>query len=74
MITAIGCLAFLSELQAVYDQVNAMLLNEFLKEHPKVQELGVAYDRTAKTNRIPVGGVAESQRPAGDEQIASGDE
>jgi hypothetical protein len=23
-----------------YDQVNAMLLNEFLKEHRKVQELG----------------------------------
>ena len=30
-----------------YDAVNAMLLNEFLKEHRKVEELG-SDDRTCK--------------------------
>jgi hypothetical protein len=31
-----------------YEAVNAMLLNEFLKEHPKVQEIGVAVSQLEK--------------------------
>ena len=32
-----------------YDQVNAMLLNEFLKEHRKVQEQGQELQKQAAT-------------------------
>ena len=45
-----------------YDQVNAMLLNEFLKEHQKRAGNGVAPDATGKTDRINGGSFAESQR------------
>jgi hypothetical protein len=31
-----------------YDQVNAMLLNEFLKEHRKVQQLEASAERQQK--------------------------
>ena len=31
-----------------YEAVNAMLLNEFLKEHPKVQEIGAAVSQLEK--------------------------
>ena len=32
-----------------YDQVNAMLLNEFLKEHKKVQQLEAAFGTSSAT-------------------------
>jgi hypothetical protein len=36
-----------------YDQVNAMLLNEFLKEHRKVEKLEAAVaDLTAQLRRV----------------------
>ena len=44
-----------------YDQVNAMLLNEFLKEHRTVQEL-------KKEVAALTAGLAESERPARSEQ------
>ena len=35
----LACFTFLPQARAVCDAVNAMLLNEFLKEHETVQEL-----------------------------------
>ena len=54
-----------------YEQVNAMLLNEFLKEHAKVQKLEAALD--AVTERLKeqdtkiekVRGQIDSNKPAG---------
>ena len=40
-----------------YDAVNAMLLNEFLKEHRKVEQL-------EKQNRSGYRGLTEGERPA----------
>jgi len=58
-----------------YDTVNAMLLNEFLKEHRKVQklqsdrrpataELSIEACATGKANRSGSIGASESERPA----------
>jgi hypothetical protein len=44
-----------------YDQVNAMLLNEFLKEHRKVQELESRL-ALGKADRISGGELAENHR------------
>jgi hypothetical protein len=57
-----------------YDQVNAMLLNEFLKEHRKVQELEAAIVRQTKrmdalTNELRAQRV-EIQRANGNVQIS----
>ena len=58
-----------------YDQVNAMLLNEFLKEHPKVRELEATLARqqndfdagfgNKKKQMSDAGiGASQSERPA----------
>ena len=47
-----------------YDAVNAMLLNEFLKEHRKVRGAGSERRTSAKANRSAHCGPAESERPA----------
>ena len=40
-----------------YDQVNAMLLNEFLKEHRTVQEQGVTIARLEKQVEVLIAGL-----------------
>jgi Chaperone of endosialidase len=47
-----------------YEVVNAMLLNEFLKEHQKVQDQGATNRADEKTNRSSHRDCAESERPS----------
>ena len=47
-----------------YDAVNAMLLNEFLKEHRKVQELEANALRQQKQIEALTAGITESERTA----------
>ena len=52
-----------------YDQVNAMLLNEFLKEHRKVEELTKAIPSCKRPSiksklRAPTAGLQKGERPA----------
>ena len=42
-----------------YEAVNAMLLNEFLKEHRKVQELEAAIARLQKEIKAPTANLKE---------------
>jgi hypothetical protein len=46
-----------------YDQVNAMLLNEFLKEHQTVQQQGATIVRLEKASWSAYCGPTESERP-----------
>jgi len=58
-----------------YDQVNAMLLNEFLKEHKTVHEQGTIIARQQKQIE-DLSWVSEGERTARTEQVrtANGDE
>ena len=47
-----------------YEAVNAMLLNEFLKEHRKVEKLEATVARSAKANLKRLRGPTESERTA----------
>ena len=46
-----------------YDAVNAMLLNEFLKEHKTVQEQGAMIAQQQKAIEALTAGLAEGERP-----------
>ena len=48
-----------------YDQVNAMLLNEFLKEHRKLRELEATLARAAERLSIQAFGTRKANRSAG---------
>jgi len=60
-----------------YDAVNAMLLNEFLKEHRKVEEQGETIAQMKKQIEAPTAGLqkvtarVESSQPAA--RVVSGD-
>ena len=47
-----------------YDQVNAMLLNEFLKEHRKVEEQEATIARQQKQIEVLAAGLQKSERSA----------
>lgn len=52
-----------------YEAVNAMMLNEFLKEHPKNEETANNYRAAAKANRCICCRPAEGKRAARSEYV-----
>src|SRR4051794_11800959 len=54
-----------------YDQVNAMLLNEFLKEHRKVQELGEGNGSSHGAAKSSGSANSEGERATGSQQTSA---
>ena len=54
-----------------YDEVNAMLLNEFLKEHRKVQELGKGMEVLTARLKAQAAANSEGERSTGSQQTSA---
>jgi hypothetical protein len=54
-----------------YDEVNAMLLNEFLKEHRKVQELGKGMEVLTAQLKAQAAANSEGERSTGSQQTSA---